>query len=247
VPPWAGNPDGSPSNPGYPYQLKPASNALISAPSGCATGGLVKPATYYDYYKPGLTNNNYIVTGTIRDAVTNYPIKNAIIVGWYPPNSSEFTYSDQNGNFAVKTDYPMTQIDLTANTYDKRAGGTGIPVSFFGPGIISVGNLTLAPLTCGVYQYPRVNGINENISVKYDNDLLVFPNPSSSGEFNLLLKSSENIECDVQIFSAIGTRVQEFKVQTNELHKIDLSSSARGIYLVTVRINGKQETIKIVY
>lgn len=84
-----------------------------------------------------------------------------------------------------------------------------------------------------------VTSVNEIVD---NNEVLVYPNPTSSTLFVELPKVSES---PIQIFDVNGKLVQ--KIESNELHfQTDISNLESGVYLLHIDFNGQQIVKRII-
>lgn len=73
-----------------------------------------------------------------------------------------------------------------------------------------------------------------------DANFTYYPNPTKD---LLILKHSENIS-EIYISNLLGQKILHLQLQTPKV-ELDLSPLAKGIYLVTVKINENEKTVKI--
>lgn len=78
----------------------------------------------------------------------------------------------------------------------------------------------------------------------------VFPNPSYDGKYYLKLKTTEVIEeLYIEVFNLIGEKVLTLnfnEINNEDKMKIDLSNQTDGIYFLSVNVNGKKITSKLI-
>jgi hypothetical protein len=116
-----------------------------------------------------------------------------------------------------------------------------------GSGIIS----QWGPVQCVMIQGSGMIVQEDNIAaIKISTDLnnmTAYPNPSTSGDLNVLfekpLEGQLNIEITNLLGQAVFTETLDF---AGIAHKLDISKLAKGIFQMTVRINGMEQTARIV-
>ena len=111
-----------------------------------------------------------------------------------------------------------------------------------------IGNLVLEPLTQYWLQLDGNNAAFGNVVIDLiSNSLEVYPNPSS-GLFNLIVSHPFPGIADVSVYNMQGQKMyvtQNFVTITSNHFTIDLSSFAKGIYLLNVTINGSRLSKKL--
>ncbi|HXB31109.1 MAG TPA: ice-binding family protein [Puia sp.] len=73
-------------------------------------------------------------------------------------------------------------------------------------------------------------------------NLILYPNPSTSGKFKLSLTGDKSQVISVEIFNALGERVYG---SAGFQSYFDLSDQSTGVYFVQVRLNSKTITLKV--
>jgi serine protease AprX len=103
--------------------------------------------------------------------------------------------------------------------------------------IMESGSQALNPnnqLGYGIPYYPRIIA---GLTIKPEEPITIYPNPSATGKYNILLdKSYENVE--IQIYDARGALVGNHILDVtwaNNPFELDLSALAAGSYLVRVK------------
>ncbi len=89
-----------------------------------------------------------------------------------------------------------------------------------------------------------VVGIEEHLNIE---QLLVYPNPTD-GIFNLKISSRSNQQLTYSIFNPQGKLIMSKEsnlVTGDNTFQIDLEKHAAGIYLITLKIEDQQYTIKV--
>jgi hypothetical protein len=91
-------------------------------------------------------------------------------------------------------------------------------------------------------------GKESNQSESITNELQLFPNPSSEKVFIKVVDIQKN-EFKVNIFNALSQNISEYLYQSNigeNIHEINTSNLADGIYTVVLSKNGKSATQKLI-
>jgi hypothetical protein len=97
----------------------------------------------------------------------------------------------------------------------------------------------------GSYYFVRlITGIDEMSSMK---DILVYPNPSSNGKFNLTRSKNYHSETDVSVFNILGEKVfiDTFLKEAGQ-QSLDLQHLPKGIYFLVLEMNNEKIQIKLV-
>lgn len=142
------------------------------------------PSNYYNYDN----NNNYNVSGIVKDQFNN-PIKNAVIIGWAPNwRKSVKTYSDSNGFFTLYSDSTIGIVYATAigsNVYKNYnvSGQLNITLNQFKP-------------VYDLHKYSVIIQQNQNLTYEASNsiilnDFIIIGNGSTGG--NLISKATQKI------------------------------------------------------
>ena len=132
--------------------------------------------------------------------------------------------------------------------YDAAGDGLETPgffILFFGSSSIIIegsdfGSMRSTEFTTGYV------GTDEEIS---SNDLTVFPNPFSD-KTNISFSLNYNQDVEVAVYSVMGEKVKTFDMgvlsQGSQVIELDGSELAKGVYFITLRINEKLITKKII-
>ena len=132
--------------------------------------------------------------------------------------------------------------------YDAAGDGLETPgffILFFGSSSIIIegsdfGSMRSTEFTTGYV------GTDEEIS---SNDLTVFPNPFSY-KTNISFSLNYNQDVEVAVYSVMGEKVKTFDMgvlsQGSQVIELDGSELAKGVYFITLRINEKLITKKII-
>jgi hypothetical protein len=116
-----------------------------------------------------------------------------------------------------------------------------------GSGVVS----QWGPVQCVMIQGSGMIVQEDNTSaVKISTDLnnmTVYPNPSTSGDLNVLFEKPLEGQLNIEITNLLGQEIYTETLDFSGLaHKLDISKLAKGIFQMTVRINGMEHTARIV-
>ena len=92
------------------------------------------------------------------------------------------------------------------------------------------------------------NTTSPEVNLPSASDLRIYPNPGK-GWFNLSLPVIKDTKVTVEVYNALGTRILATVQTVDENHptlSLDLTSSAGGIYFVTVSYGHERKTEKVV-
>ncbi|MDW3645765.1 MAG: T9SS type A sorting domain-containing protein [Bacteroidia bacterium] len=82
---------------------------------------------------------------------------------------------------------------------------------------------------------------------KWDIEVKVFPNPSTSGTFTLQLdKLQADESLEIVVYNLIGKKIQSFRIQTQQGYfqqEVKLGNMAKGIYMLQI-VKGDQKITK---
>jgi photosystem II stability/assembly factor-like uncharacterized protein len=93
--------------------------------------------------------------------------------------------------------------------------------------------------------FPLIDGVNQIIM---PDNIKCFPNPTANF-VNIELNNSNSSSVSFCVYNIHGKKLFESRENTTEIssiHQIDLRSFADGVYFITVVLNGKYQTFKIV-
>lgn len=122
-----------------------------------------------------------------------------------------------------------------ADAIEKTYTFVAPPIGAHTAGVVAVFGAEKSAMTTVSFNVLKIDDFAANAGI------LVYPNPSSSGQFNLVVRSS----FDISVMQYNGQVIKTMKVVAGE-NVVDLSTQPQGIYFI--RLNGANETytIKIV-
>lgn len=91
----------------------------------------------------------------------------------------------------------------------------------------------------------REGGLSQGVEDSETFSVNVFPNPSSDGNFNLTLDGHNGEEFQVLITDVAG-RVIDSEIGYDSMNTLSISGLDKGVYFVTVNMNGIRKTKRIV-
>ena len=171
----------------------------------------------------GLDNQSLMLVNDLDVRITR---NSDIYAPWVlTPNSSLDNFDD-----------PATKGDNFRDNVER------IDVSSLPEGIYTVNVSHKNNLVNGFQDFSMViNGISESTSSlenlnDQDNSLIVFPNPSENGYFNISIPEEHNADnYNVQVFDLIG-KLRKSKNYNNKEIKMDVSNLNSGLYIMLVRV-----------
>jgi hypothetical protein len=130
------------------------------------------------------------------------------------------------------------KILVTVNNNPKGASKPGIPV------------VTDQEIKVSTRQSDSSKSLTVSSDVFLESSVSVFPNPSGSGVFNILISTIETSTVALELFDAIGKRVFAKKFpRKNTTHDIKIGEGLNlktGVYILKVITNGKTENRKLI-
>ncbi len=209
--------------------LKSCGTVLKNFNPICSSSFPALPSNYYNY--DNATNYTYI--GQVKDAFGS-GIKNAYINGRSASYADlGFTYSDNNGNYTLKTDLPTTYFLYSAAGYQSA--------------YLNPSNPVLNQISCIPSSYKAVNNYSNQVLQKINNsDFSVFPNPSITGIFNVNLSAEDFVNYKLEVYNTMGQLLLNTSALSNSAIKIDISNYPAGIYFLKATTNGTIVTKKII-
>jgi hypothetical protein len=87
-------------------------------------------------------------------------------------------------------------------------------------------------------------------AVKVSSDMgnvMVYPNPTTTGDMNIVFEKPLEGQLNIEVTNLLG---QQVYVETLDFsgvaHKMNLNRIAKGMFQMTIRINGMEQTMRIV-
>jgi hypothetical protein len=107
------------------------------------------------------------------------------------------------------------------------------------------------PVQCVMIQGSGMVVQEDNTSaIKVSSDMgnvLVYPNPTTTGDLNIAFEKPLEGQLNVEITNLLGQQVfQETLDFSGVTHKLNLNKIAKGMFQMTIRINGMEQTTRIV-
>jgi hypothetical protein len=90
--------------------------------------------------------------------------------------------------------------------------------------------------SCG-YALAFPTGLNENSNI---NEFIIFPNPSTA---EVTVTFSKTTRCNIQLTNTLGEMLEQTQIYSS-WHTLDMSSSPKGIYFVTITDEEGNKTVK---
>lgn len=185
--------------------------------------------------------NNPTSTFTSLLKVGNVPVANGMsVIVTYTPSSDTWTLKVRpDGSSSL-----LDPEDITTNSYV-----VSTPASVVNADYTSATNTNMMMY----YNYNGTNGAYlDNLKVKTNATILgiakneieglkVYPNPVSNGTLNVT--SANNSEKQVAIYTILGQQVLQTKTNSGA---INVSTLAKGAYLLKITEDGKSETKKLI-
>ncbi|MBC7846029.1 MAG: T9SS type A sorting domain-containing protein [Flavobacterium sp.] len=185
--------------------------------------------------------NNPTSTFTSLLKVGNVPVANGMsVIVTYTPSSDTWTLK-------VRPDGSSSLLDPEVTTTNSYVDST--PASVVNADFTSATNTNMMMY----YNYNGTNGAYlDNLKVKTNATILgiaqneieglkVYPNPVSNG--TLFISSASNSEKQVAIYTILGQQVLQTKTNSGA---INVSTLAKGAYLLKITEDGKLETKKLI-
>jgi hypothetical protein len=209
--------------------MKNAATVMQNFSFPCSAVPLTPPSTYFNY------NNNYGYTysGTLKDANGLLPIKNSGYIQCWSTGYAEwlgFTYTDNNGNFTLKTNSAASIFSYTAPGYDSYTTWSGFQST-----------VNLSKNTCTPYTF-RLAQNQTDSTLQNDLDVQVYPNPFNT---NITVIVNEMQQSQIEIYNLMGEVLYQSQIE-NPKTEIDLSSFSSGIYFMRVNDGKRIVTKKII-
>jgi hypothetical protein len=86
--------------------------------------------------------------------------------------------------------------------------------------------------------------------VKISNDLnsvMVYPNPTTTGDLNIVFEKPQDGQLTIEVTNLLGQRVYSETLEFSGVaHKFNMSNVAKGMFQMSIRMNGKEQTTRIV-
>lgn len=187
------------------------------------------------------------------------PSTNSISVKTYSPYLGQYE-TDANSQFSVYYDMSSTASPFTligTNTSAASGATTTFPYSGLAANTcyqwyVTVNDgesMVTGPIwtfTTGTTPVPLVNKNNEgNLRAAERRDLILFPNPSEDGVFNILF-ADEYKSAAVTVTNSLGEIVFKGKLNENNLQQLDLTNLQSGIYFLSIENSSMKEMRKLV-
>jgi hypothetical protein len=87
-------------------------------------------------------------------------------------------------------------------------------------------------------------------AIKVSSDMgnvLVYPNPTTTGDVNIAFEKPMEGQLNIEVTNLLG---QQVYIETLDFsgvaHKLNLNRLAKGMFQMTIRINGMEQTIRLV-
>jgi agmatine deiminase len=150
---------------------------------------------------------------------------------------------------AGQTQWQSTNLTVsTGNNYDFSLPGNGLTqtdtIEYFIEAISNNGKTITKPFTAREGGYWRFNFNNSVATTQLDeSNLAAFPNPSSTGVYQLKGVNSLSPQTEITVNNMIGQTVLAQKISNLT---IDLSGQAPGVYIANIKYNGKLQVLKLI-
>ena len=160
-----------------------------------------------------------------------------------PTHQIRYKTGSTTGELFIGTDVGVYYWTSTTGDWVKL--GTGLPNVIVNDIDIHYNSnkLRVATYGRGVWEFD-INTLNIADQQLDEDSLLVHPNPSTNGHFNIELKGLNDVS-SITIYNIIGGVLSHFETHNKNI-PINLSKAANGVYFVHVNNKGKSTVKKII-
>jgi len=178
---------------------------------------------------PGFISGNVTMGANKSTKTTGGPSNIEILLSDGVNGNIAYAMTDANGDFSF-SNLPVVSGGSTYTLYPEVLGYNNIPwdVTLY-PGADSSSNVTFH-ISTNSHTAGNPAGI-ENIS-KIENDIYVYPNPSTGS-----LSISSTVSAPLVISDVVGHRVFESRVNAGNT-KLDLANLGAGMYFISIKAAG---------